>query len=72
VLLFGPTPPSWWGPPARAEHRVLWTGHRGDPHGTAPDPGLLAISVRAVVTAVDEQLELVHGPLRSSAQPLLA
>ncbi|MGD9735548.1 MAG: glycosyltransferase family 9 protein [Solirubrobacterales bacterium] len=51
VLLFGPTPPAHWGPPAaRREHRVLWSGRRGDPHGDAPDPGLLAIDPEAVLS----------------------
>jgi ADP-heptose:LPS heptosyltransferase len=49
VVLFGPTPPAEWGPPpARAEHRVLWAGRRGDPNGAAPDPGLLEIEPDAV------------------------
>jgi ADP-heptose:LPS heptosyltransferase len=56
VLLFGPTPPAWWGPPPeRARHRVLWRGRRGDPHGDVPDPGLLAIGVEEVVAAVGAQ-----------------
>jgi ADP-heptose:LPS heptosyltransferase len=56
VLLFGPTSPALWGPPPdRAEHTVL-TGRpdrevRGDPHGTTPDPGLLAIDADRVVAA---------------------
>jgi ADP-heptose:LPS heptosyltransferase len=50
LVLFGPTPPERWGPPAataedRARHRVLWAGRRGDPHAAEPDEGLLAISV---------------------------
>ena len=50
VVLFGPTPPTEWGPPpGRAEHRVLWAGRRGDPNGRAPDPGLLAIAPADVV-----------------------
>ncbi|MEV5830102.1 glycosyltransferase family 9 protein [Spirillospora sp. NPDC052242] len=45
VVLFGPTPPDLWGPPPdRPEHTVLWAGRRGDPHGAAPDPGLLEIT----------------------------
>jgi len=49
VVLFGPTPPAEWGPPRdRPEHRVLWTGRRGDPNGPAPDPGLLEIEPDAV------------------------
>lgn len=45
VVLFGPTPPSVWGPPrAGGPHRVLWAGTTGDPHATEPDPGLLRIA----------------------------
>ena len=53
VVLFGPTPPSRWGPPAdRPWHRVLWAGRTGDPHAEAPDPGLLAIGVDDVLDAL--------------------
>ncbi|GAA2459798.1 glycosyltransferase family 9 protein [Actinomadura vinacea] len=52
VLLFGPTPPALCGPPPdRTQHRVLWSGRRGDPHRAGPDPGLLEISVDGVVEA---------------------
>jgi ADP-heptose:LPS heptosyltransferase len=55
VLLFGPTSPSHWGPPGdRGLHRVLWEGRTGDPHGKAPDPGLLEIGVDAVLRALPE------------------
>jgi ADP-heptose:LPS heptosyltransferase len=55
VVLFGPTPPSEWGPPAdRPWHRVLWNGSRGDPHASMPDPGLLAITADEVITALAE------------------
>jgi ADP-heptose:LPS heptosyltransferase/uncharacterized protein YjbJ (UPF0337 family) len=50
VLLFGPTPPEEWGPPReRAQHVVLHRGRRGDPHGDAPDPGLMEIAVEHVL-----------------------
>jgi ADP-heptose:LPS heptosyltransferase len=50
VVLFGPAPPSEWGPPpGRPRHRVLWAGRRGDPNGPAPDPGLLEIGPAQVV-----------------------
>ncbi len=53
VVLFGPTPPTEWGPPpARPWHRALWTGRRGDPHADRPDPGLLAIRVSDVTEAL--------------------
>jgi ADP-heptose:LPS heptosyltransferase len=53
VVLFGPTPPAEWGPPAdRPRHRALWAGRRGDPHGEAPDEGLLEIEPSAVIAAL--------------------
>jgi ADP-heptose:LPS heptosyltransferase len=53
VVLFGPTPPSEWGPPPdRPQHQVLWAGTRGDPHAPRPDPGLLAIGVDDVLGAL--------------------
>jgi len=53
VVLFGPTSPARWGPPATARHVALWAGRRGDPHGVRPDPGLLAIDVTDVTAALD-------------------
>jgi ADP-heptose:LPS heptosyltransferase len=52
VVLFGPTPPAEWGPPAdRPQHVALHHGGRGDPHGGEPDPGLLEITVEEVLGA---------------------
>ncbi|MCU1676529.1 MAG: glycosyl transferase, family 9 [Frankiales bacterium] len=51
VVLFGPTSPALWGPPARPWHRYLWNGSTGNPHAVAPDPGLLGISVDEVLAA---------------------
>jgi ADP-heptose:LPS heptosyltransferase len=54
VLLFGPAAPSEWGPPpSRPQHRVLWAGRSGDPHANAVDAGLMAITMHAVVDALD-------------------
>jgi ADP-heptose:LPS heptosyltransferase len=56
VVLFGPVPPSSWGPPARPWHRALWTGRpgdEGDPHGTPLDPRLAAITVDEVLDAFE-------------------
>lgn len=56
VVLFGPTPPRWWGPPSDGPHTVLWSGRTGDPHADTADPGLLDISVSDVLTAVRDRL----------------
>ena len=64
VVLFGPTAPARWGPPAdRQIHRALWTGRRGDPHAAEPDPGLLAIAPRMVI----EELETLGSRARITA-----
>ena len=53
VVLFGPTPPSLWGPPPdRPWHRVLWRGQSGDPLADTPFPGLLDIDVGEVLDAL--------------------
>jgi ADP-heptose:LPS heptosyltransferase len=53
VVLFGPVPPSEWGPPPdRPQHHALWAGRRGDPNAPEPDAGLLAISSREVIEAL--------------------
>lgn len=52
VVLFGPTPPSRWGPPP-GPHIALWKGLHGDPHGEAVHPGLLAIHPAEVVEAIE-------------------
>jgi ADP-heptose:LPS heptosyltransferase len=52
VVLFGPVPPSEWGPPTdRPQHVALWAGRRGDPHAAEPDAGLLEITVEEVLAA---------------------
>ncbi|WP_190011201.1 glycosyltransferase family 9 protein [Streptomyces griseoviridis] len=54
VTLFGPVPPSRWGPPPHPRHRVLYhPGPGGDPHGDTPDPALLRITADDVLDAVD-------------------
>lgn len=64
VLLFGPTPPRRWGPPAGAKHHVvLWVGRVGDPHADRPDPGLLEVRTERVLTAAVEVIgkRVHHG-----------
>jgi ADP-heptose:LPS heptosyltransferase len=56
VTLFGPVPPSEWGPPRHRRHQVLWAaepGYRGDPHGAELDPALSRITVEEVCHAAD-------------------
>lgn len=66
VLLFGPTPPRWWGPLLDVErHTVLWHGQApGDPHADRIDPALATISVDEVWEAALCQLET--EPVRRS------
>jgi ADP-heptose:LPS heptosyltransferase len=52
VVLFGPTPPALWGPPARRAHAVLWKGRSSDPFADRPAPGLLAIRPNEVAAAL--------------------
>jgi ADP-heptose:LPS heptosyltransferase len=53
VVLFGPTPPSRWGPPTSGPHQVLWHGDGvGDPWADRVDPALLEIDVDEVVSAM--------------------
>ncbi|PYF98985.1 ADP-heptose:LPS heptosyltransferase [Georgenia satyanarayanai] len=54
VLLFGPTPPTTWGPALDVDrHVVLWHGDgTGDPHADELDPALAAITVAEVEQAV--------------------
>jgi ADP-heptose:LPS heptosyltransferase len=49
VVLFGPTPPSRWGPRSD-RHLVLWAGEVGDPHDDRPHSGLLSLSTAHVLS----------------------
>ena len=71
VVLFGPVPPSAWGPPPRPWHRALWTGRpgdEGDPHGTTLDPRLARITVDDVLDAFDAVTSRDRSPVDVSAQ----
>lgn len=53
VVLFGPMPPSRWGPPSHLpQHRSLWAGLAGEPYADTSDSGLLLISVEEVLAEV--------------------
>lgn len=53
VVLFGPVPPTRWGPPTgRSQHTVLWSGTTSDPFGDVPDPGLLRLTPDDVLAAL--------------------
>jgi ADP-heptose:LPS heptosyltransferase len=58
VILFGPTPPTLWGPPPwRRRHRALWAGRTGDALADRPDPGLLEIDQSDVLDQARKLLE---------------
>ncbi len=65
IVLFGPTPPQQWGPPADARHRVVWTGRCGDPHARVVDAGLLAITVGDVLRVWQELREFSRARAES-------
>jgi ADP-heptose:LPS heptosyltransferase len=57
VLLFGPTPPQTWGPPAdRPQHVALWAGDTADP--------LLRLSTVEVLAAADAVDQRGSRPVR--------
>ncbi|MFC3495374.1 glycosyltransferase family 9 protein [Glycomyces rhizosphaerae] len=58
VVLFGPKPPTLWGPPPwRRRHRALWAGHTGDASADRPDPGLLELDEHRVLAEARSLLE---------------
>jgi ADP-heptose:LPS heptosyltransferase len=73
VTLFGPTPPSTWGPAIDLDrHTVLWHGHPdrpGDPHGDRLDPALATVTVDEVLDACERLLDgfSVPGGARGTA-----
>jgi len=63
LTLFGPMPPSRWGPPpGTPRHHALWTGGLGDAYGPSVHPGLLEIEVSDVVAALAAR-SWIDGPL---------
>ncbi|TQM57900.1 glycosyltransferase family 9 protein [Humibacillus xanthopallidus] len=79
VVVFGPTSPDEWGPPASGPHTVVWKGKSrqaagggGDPHGTDLDSALAATGVSEVISAIRDRLEgsRIHDERRAAAAPL--
>jgi ADP-heptose:LPS heptosyltransferase len=60
VLLFGPQPPTRWGPPADPRHRVLWHPVDGPP-GPGVHPGLLRLPAEEVLAATLALVEATRG-----------
>lgn len=61
VVLFGPVPPSQWGPPP-GPHLALWKGQVGDGNADRPHEGLLAITSDEVLAALADLPEgTVHA-----------
>jgi ADP-heptose:LPS heptosyltransferase len=56
VILFGPTSPRRWGPPADGPFTVIWRGYTGDPHGRWVHPALLEIGSDEVLKAAEARL----------------
>jgi len=72
VVLFGPTPPSRWGPPETGPHVALWRGTApGDPRGPEPDPALLRIEPDDVLGQVDALLDGEYGDAADTAGRVL-
>jgi ADP-heptose:LPS heptosyltransferase len=69
AVLFGPTPPARWGPPGNGRHVALWAGREGDPHGDAPDPGLLSLEIDVVTAALDGLPDHSVTDLRADPTP---
>ncbi|MGQ1836867.1 glycosyltransferase family 9 protein [Kocuria turfanensis] len=67
VVLFGPTPPAWWGPAVDPGlHTVLWHGDPsapawGDPHAAELDDRLAAVTPDEVLAAARTQLAAAAG-----------
>jgi len=51
VVLFGPQPPSRWGPPTLPRHRALWHPGPAAAEAGQPHPALMQVSVPEVLAA---------------------
>lgn len=67
VVLFGPTPPALWGPPANGPHTVVWRpGGVRPPNGDAVDPALLRIEASEIVDAARRRM---HDGVGGTSMP---
>ncbi|MCP2163750.1 glycosyltransferase family 9 protein [Goodfellowiella coeruleoviolacea] len=59
VVLFGPVPADWWGPPASGPHRTRSADRlrRGDPFAADADPALLGVSTEEVLAEAIDLLD---------------
>ncbi|MEU3253549.1 glycosyltransferase family 9 protein [Streptomyces sp. NPDC006997] len=70
VTLFGPVPPSRWGPPPHPRHQALWhPGPDGDPHADHPDPALLRVQPAEALDALTRVHQTDPGPRALARQP---
>ncbi|WP_242454072.1 glycosyltransferase family 9 protein [Bailinhaonella thermotolerans] len=58
VIVFGPIPPTRWGPPPGPRHTVLWPGTTSDPDADRPGPELLATTPAMVLAAARAHLRV--------------
>jgi ADP-heptose:LPS heptosyltransferase len=62
VVIFGPQPPSRWGPPANGRHRVLWSPSPRDRTAPGrPHPSVLRVDPVDVLAAAEELLRVAGG-----------
>lgn len=62
VVLFGPVPPSEWGPPP-GPHRTIWKGSVGAAQADSVHTGLLAVTVDEVLEAISTLPQPGDGPV---------
>jgi ADP-heptose:LPS heptosyltransferase len=74
VTLFGPTPPTLWGPTLDLHrHVVIWHGERGaprrDPNAGRLDPALAEVAVDEVAAACESVLTQLPEPANGTMTP---
>jgi ADP-heptose:LPS heptosyltransferase len=66
VVLFGPVPAHWWGPPVHGPHRTCSADRlrRGEAFAADPDPALLGVTTDEVLAAASDLLDGSDQPDR--------